>query len=675
MKIRVKIAIAMISIIVITIAILGGIALVKSTTSISSVSKSAMSEINREDSKIISLMINKEKRNTQLIAQQKEVEEVLLKSQNGEPIDEIQAQLVPKLQLMAKDAGNLEHIFIVNNKGVIVSDSDTKLIGADIKDRNYTKEFIKTGEAVISETIISKSTGAIIVVFAQPVKVNGQTLGFAAAAVRTESLVSYLADTKILGTKSSYAYVVDNIGTMLYHPDKTKISKPVENAQIKAVVEKAKNGEEIKPEVVEYLYKGVKKQAAYSIIPETKWVLVVTGDINEITLPVKNMTQWLVISAIILIVLALGVAILVSSRISSPIMKLTDLINRTSELDLRSDEQYLYLQRNSDETGTIAKATLKTRQALRDTAKMLVSVSQTILQNAKNMERIAGEIQENAHDNSATTQQLSAGMEETAASSEEITATTGEIDINVNDIAQRVKDGAEKSNEITVRANTLKTAAIESSKNAQTIYNDVKAKMEEAIEESNAITQISVLADTILSITSQTNLLALNAAIEAARAGEAGKGFAVVADEIRKLAEQSSSTASGIQGIVKNVYSSVGHMKDNSEAILEFMDKNVLKDYEMLTKVGEQYNNDAEFVSNLMTDFEASAQNLNISISHISTAMNEVAATINESTKGVMDIAEKTSDIVEMTVEESKLVEQNTNGAKELLALVEKFKL
>ncbi|OPX45508.1 methyl-accepting chemotaxis protein PctC [Ruminiclostridium hungatei] len=675
MKLRVKLSIAMISMMFVAIAIMGAVTLLKSTDTINKMTGSAMTEINKENSTIIRSMIEKEKRNIQLVAQQKEVEEILQKSKNGEAVSDIQGELNKKLLTMVKEAGNIEHIFIVNSQGAICADSDTKLLGTDLKDRNYAKNALASGELTISETLQSKSTGAYIVVFAYPVKVNGELLGFAAAAVNADSIVKYLAETKILDTSSSYAYLVDETGIVLYHPDIKKIGQPVENEQIKGVVERIKKGEEVAPEIVQYEFQGKLKQASYSVLPETKWTLIVAGDMGDIMAPVYGMIQYILIIGGVLILLALLAGLFIAARIASPIIKLTELINKTAELDMKYDEKYEYLINNKDETGVIAKATFSTRQVLREMAEKLQKVSQSILQNAGYMERLSGNIQENAHDSSATTQQLSAGMEETAASSQEITATTEEIDASVSAIAQRVKDGAEKSGQITVRANNLKIDSMEAAKQAKDIYEDVKIKMENAIEESNTITQISLLADTILSITSQTNLLALNAAIEAARAGEAGRGFAVVADEIRKLAEQSTSTASGIQEIVRNVYSSVGHMKENSEAILTFVDKNVLADYEKLIKVSEQYNSDAEYINNLMAEFELAAGHLDEAVSSISTAMNEVAATINESAKGVQDIAEKSADIVEKTVQETKLADQNSQGARELQTLVGRFKI
>lgn len=675
MKIRAKLSIAMIALMLVTTLIMGGVALYKSASTITSVTRASMTDINKENSIILKSMIDKERRTVSLIAAQKEVEEFLLKSKNGESVTELQTPLNQKLLKTVADTGNLEHIFIVNAKGVIIADSNINLIGTDVNDRAYTKNILSSGNPGISETLKSKATGVYIVAFTYPVKVNGQLLGFAATAVTADSIIKYLADAKILNTKSSYAYLVDEKGTMLYHPDKKKIGLPVENEQIKAVVERVQKGENVNPAIVDYDYQGKKKEAAYSVIPETKWTLVVTGDIGEIMSPVNSLIKYIIIIGGILAALSLLIGLLIASRIASPIIKLTELINRTADLELKYDTRYEYLIKSKDETGTIAKATFKTREVLRGMAEKLLDVSQVVMENAENMERLSNHIQENAHDNSATTQQLSAGIEETAASSEEITATTSEINSNVEAIAEKVKGGAEISKQITVRANTLKLEAVESAKTAKTVYQEVKSKMENAIEESRTISQVSILTDTILSITSQTNLLALNAAIEAARAGEAGKGFAVVADEIRKLAEQSSKTASGIQGIVKSVYSSVGHMKENSEALLTFIDQSVLSDYEKLTKVSDQYNSDAEFINHLMNEFEISANQLDVAVSSISTAMNEVAATINESAKGVQDIAEKTAEIVDKTMQETKLADQNSHGAKELLALVEKFKI
>ena len=50
-------------------------------------------------------------------------------------------------------------------------------------------------------------------------------------------------------------------------------------------------------------------------------------------------------------------------------------------------------------------------------------------------------------------------------------------------------------------------------------------KLNEKIEQSQAVQEIAQLTANIIEITDQTNLLALNASIEAARAGEAGKGW------------------------------------------------------------------------------------------------------------------------------------------------------
>ena len=677
MKIKTKLSVMMIAVSLLSTIVMGAFTYNKSSNSILNLTETAMGQVTTDKAETIESMIDKERRSIELISGQTEIADLLLKASGGAIAkgDKLQTEVNNTLTELVKTAGNVEHIFVVDMKGNDVADSDTKLLGANFSDRNYTKNVLAQKTPVISETLKSKSTGAYIVAFVQPVMKDGKMVGFVASAVIADSIIKYLADAKVANAESSYAYLVDEKGVMLFHPDKDKIGKPVENEQIKGVVARIQSGEKPEDALVEYNFKGADKKAAYKVLPDTKWTLVLTGDVNEIMKPVNEVTTFIIILGLVSLIVTLVIGLIAAIRISSPIVKLTELINKTAELDLKYDNQYEYLEKNKDETGVIAKAMFRTRAVLRETAGSLITISGKVLDNAEMLEKLSVDVRENAHDNAATTEQLSAGMEETAASTQEMTAAIQEIDSNVSTISGKVKEGAEVSEQITGRAVALQQDALESSKNAKEIYESVRVKMEQAIIKSNSISEINVLADTILSITSQTNLLALNAAIEAARAGEAGRGFAVVAGEIRKLAEKSSSTAAGIQGVVKGVYDSVEQMKENSEAILSFVDQNVLGDYKRLEEVSQQYNHDASMIHELMIEFENASDHLSTTVSSIAIAVNEVAATVNEGATGITDIAEKTSDIVEKTFMEAKMADENSQSARELQSLVEKFKI
>ena len=55
--------------------------------------------------------------------------------------------------------------------------------------------------------------------------------------VSEEILTSTFGSLKVRAIGSAYMYVVDNEGTMLYHPTADKIGKPVENDAVKHLVE------------------------------------------------------------------------------------------------------------------------------------------------------------------------------------------------------------------------------------------------------------------------------------------------------------------------------------------------------------------------------------------------------------------------------------------------------
>ena len=394
---------------------------------------------------------------------------------------------------------------------------------------------------------------------------------------------------------------------------------------------------------------------------------------------IHNLTSSQIISFIvgfaIIDVIALVVGYFISNRIVRPLKKVMEVLDSTSNFDLSHDKTYNIIKNRKDEVGEIARSVSSMRKAIRGMLKQLSEASKAIEENARNVELLTEQLEVQTHETLTTTEHLSGGMEQSAAVTQEINATTQDIESAVNSISSRASEGALTTNEISLRASKLKQDALLASKNTNNVYNNVKIELQSAIEKSQAVSQIEILAQAILQITEQTNLLALNAAIEAARAGESGRGFAVVADEIRKLAEQSSKTAADIQNIVKTVNSAVTNLAVNSGKILEFIDKDVLADYGKLIETGEQYFKDADFFNSLMTEFSATAEQLNASITEVVKAINEVSETVNEGASGVEKITLKTADIVQKNDEVKKSTMENINSSEKLKKLISEFKL
>ncbi len=261
------------------------------------------------------------------------------------------------------------------------------------------------------------------------------------------------------------------------------------------------------------------------------------------------------------------------------------------------------------------------------------------------------ELNGNITDVSATTEELAAGMEETAASAQEMNSSSAEIESAARSIAEKAQEGANQVIAISKRAENTRTDIQKSQELLQRVRVEIQEKLQEALEQSKVVNEINVLSEAIMGITAQTNLLALNAAIEAARAGEAGKGFSVVAEEIRNLAEQSKNMVVQIQKVTGKVTEAVDKLIDNSNALLDFVSKDINGNFEQFLGVTDAYNADAAYVDSLITDFSATSEELLASIGQVIYAVNEVTRAASEGAEGTGEIAGKIADITAMSGE------------------------
>jgi methyl-accepting chemotaxis protein len=207
------------------------------------------------------------------------------------------------------------------------------------------------------------------------------------------------------------------------------------------------------------------------------------------------------------------------------------------------------------------------------------------------------------------------------------------------------------------------------------IYADIQEKIIKAMEDAKVVEQISHLAQNIAAIADQTNLLALNAAIEAARAGEHGKGFAVVAEEVRKLASDSASTVEGIQGLTRQVNEAIGSLVNNSNDLLTFINGTVLKEYGQSVETGQQYRLDANMMVSMAEKNKADTHNFLNSIMEINRAMENTAATIEETTAGSQEIAKASENAAAISMEINEASMKMAKSADQLNLLINQFKI
>ncbi|MCR4758242.1 MAG: methyl-accepting chemotaxis protein [Butyrivibrio sp.] len=286
---------------------------------------------------------------------------------------------------------------------------------------------------------------------------------------------------------------------------------------------------------------------------------------------------------------------------------------------------------------------------------------------------------QNAGDNvtntTAAMEELSASMESVATSTNELQERVQEVHEASVDIDEQARVGEEKANLIKEEADAIRQEAATKKENTGVKMKELATVLEASVAESGQVDHIGELTNEILEIANKTNLLALNASIEAARAGDAGKGFAVVADEISKLAANSKETAGNIQQISDVVTSAVRTLADNAVQVIEFINENVLADYDAYVDTGAKYENTAIMIDEMLANFSAKANKLSEVVGDMTERINSISSSVQESSNAINMSAASSTEIVGEIQGINEAMEQNTEVTKQLNIQTQKFEV
>ncbi len=369
---------------------------------------------------------------------------------------------------------------------------------------------------------------------------------------------------------------------------------------------------------------------------------------------VKEAFQKVVIRLIIGIILILIIVVVLENffvvTMTKAIGRNVAILKSISEGDLNTMENEKDLRRK-DEIGELVKATVNLRESLTNIIAGIHHSASSLLMASEELEHVAEETAITTEGIEKAVEDMAAGAMSQADATEDAAQNTMIMGENIEEISQVVQVLHDKAGDMSLSNNR----AMETLKDLVDINEKTKSEIESIYQQTNKTNEfakkIKEAANFITAVASETNLLALNASIEAARAGEAGRGFAVVAGQIKKLAEQSNSSAKQIEDIIQTLMSNSDKAVNTMYAVKEVTEqqtKNLGQTKDNFVVVSEGIYTSSELIEQISGKaavLNKARVNIIDIISNLSAISEENAASTEETSASTQELSAAVSDV------------------------------
>lgn len=531
--------------------------------------------------------------------------------------------------------------------------ADHSTIDLDPTTRSWWIDAVESGNLIYTDPYKDFASGKMVVSIAVPFMM-GDEQAVVLADITIDSLIDMVKN--VSNDETVETFLLAGNGSIITHENEAYLPNEEGNTILSDKLKIDLTVEEVS---IFKDYDGEEKYYVVDEIATTGWKLGITQNTSVISGKIRDNLVMPLVTDMVLLIVSIIILNIVISLMLKPMANMKTFIK---DKVIGRDKCVIQSSEVKDIDYLINELETRVISTIHRTQEESIKIQNKMVGTTDGVSKMSGNIMEI----SATMEETGANVANQTESIQYIDSTCKDVSNSIDELVKNTETITEKTSEIIKRVEHMVPEVLKDKEYAVELTHESQKKLEVAIEETQVISQIVEVSNAISAIAGQTSLLALNASIEAARAGEAGKGFAVVAEEIKNLSNTTSDEIEKVNELTDKVISSVAVLSQECQNIISFLNSVVLRDYDKLQSLAENYKEDATYYSEVSGGLEANAEELRVAIENINGMLDTIATSQGELDAAVQSV---NGNLQEITFASENVSEESKNVMNSIQSL------